>query len=158
MNLFEINGFLRDLIESATNPETGEINSQLSSEIEDLTIERDNKVEYLALLKKELEYKSEALHEECEILKARKKIVDKKCEWIRLYLSTILNGQNFETPRVVISWRKSESLQIDNENLLPAEYYRYTESVDKLKIKEALKSGVQIDGCQIVAKNHIQIK
>lgn len=158
MNLFEINHEIRCLVDNCVDAETGEISPDIAEEIKELAIDKERKIEYLALLKKECEYESEALADEIKILQARKKTIENKCVWIKSYLSSVLNGEKFETPRVSISWRKSEILHIDNENLLPPKYYKYTESVDKIKIKDDLIKGEEILGCKIITKNNIQIK
>lgn len=158
MNLFEINHEIRYLVDNCVDTETGEILPDVADEINELAIDKERKIEYLALLKKECEYESEALADEIKILQARKKITENKCVWIKSYLSSVLNGESFKTPRVIITWRKSERVKIENENLLPHEYYKYKESVDLEKIKAALKAGISIDGCKIVEYKNIQVK
>jgi methylthioribose-1-phosphate isomerase len=65
-----------------------------------------------------------------------------------------------KTPLIKINFRKSESVIVMDVNDLPAEYkvVKVTEQADKVKIKDALKKGEQILGCELVINQNIQIK
>lgn len=59
-----------------------------------------------------------------------------------------------------ISFRASERTIIDDEKLIPEEYItkKVVESIDKTKLKTALKNGVEIVGARIEKIQNIQIK
>lgn len=54
--------------------------------------------------------------------------------------------------------RKSSSVEVEDVNLLPNEFktIKITETANKTAIKEALKAGKEIEGCQI--KEHLNLK
>ena len=69
------------------------------------------------------------------------------------------DGKKFETARVRLSWRSSESVEVNGIDALPDEYLRFKDpEPDKTKIKAALKAGVELKGCMLVAKQNLQIK
>jgi len=63
-----------------------------------------------------------------------------------------------KTPIVKINFRKSETVEID-ENL-SEEYIKttITTAPDKIKIKQAIKDGIVVYGARIVEHKNIQIK
>jgi hypothetical protein len=65
-----------------------------------------------------------------------------------------------ETPLIKLSFRKSESVEVDDINSLPAMYktIKLTETPDKKLIKDSLKLGKEIPGCKLVENNNLQIK
>lgn len=57
-----------------------------------------------------------------------------------------------------ISLRCSTAVNITDETAIPAEYIKVETSVDKMRIKEALKSGEVITGAELVTNQSIQIR
>jgi hypothetical protein len=79
----------------------------------------------------------------------------------RLSEALLLYGvEKIETPEVKISFRKSEIVDIQHEDLIPAEYIetKVTQSPSKTKIKEAIKEGLSVPGAALIVKQNIQIK
>ena len=65
------------------------------------------------------------------------------------------------TPLIKISFRTSESVEIDNLDLIPNEYKVIPEAkprADKKAIKEAIKNGIDIQGAYIQQNKSLQIK
>lgn len=152
-NLYEINNQILDCVDM----ETGEIVDM--DKLQELQLEFDQKVEGVACWIKNLLSEAKALKEEKDNLAARQKACENKAESLKQYLQTALGGQKFKTPKVSISYRKSESVQVDDMSKLEDDYLKYKEpEVDKTKIKQALKAGVKLQGVQLVEKQNIQIK
>ena len=59
-----------------------------------------------------------------------------------------------------ITTRKSESIEDLDVNSLPKEYkvIKIVETADKVKLKEAIKSGVKIEGVELKVNNNLRIK
>ena len=75
------------------------------------------------------------------------------------YLSGYLCGEKFKTPRVSISYRKSESVEVQDISKLNEEYLKFSDpEVDKTKVKKALKDGIELSGVVLVQNNNIQIR
>lgn len=70
-----------------------------------------------------------------------------------------LEIDKIETEAGKISYRKSSSVEIIDENLIPNEFIKIIEEkkIDKLAIKEALKDK-EVTGCKLNIKYNIQIK
>jgi hypothetical protein len=154
MKLFEINEAIADLI----NFETGEI---LDVEaFDNLKLERQDKLTNIALLYKNMTSDAKQLKELEKEYSDRRKRCEKTAEWCKETLARELAGEKFEdeNKRFKISWRKSEKVEITNEDVIPAEYVKQTISFDKLAMKDAMKNGNVIDGVQLVKTQSIQIK
>lgn len=164
MKLYEIDNELRALLESTViDEETGEILDGFDPEkFEQLTLERNKKLEGIALFIKELSYEEEALKAEAKKLNERAKAKHNKAQSLVNYLATSLLGNNqlkFETDKVALSFRKSEVVEVD-ETLIPKKYFnkKVDYVLDKIGIKKLLKAGAKIKGAQLMEKQNLQIK
>ena len=65
-----------------------------------------------------------------------------------------------KTPTLKINFRKSESVDIADLNLLESEYKKVTitETADKTAIKDAIKNGIQVTGAVLKTNLNLQIK
>lgn len=136
--------------------ETGEIID--ADKLEQLQMQFSEKVEGIALWIKNLLAEAKMIKEEKDNLAARQKACENKAESLKKYLASALCGEKFKTPKVSISYRKSEAVEIEDVSLLSDEYLKFKPEADKTKIKEALKSGTAVIGASLVEKNNIQIK
>ena len=152
-SLYEIN----EAILSCIDLESGEI---LDDEaLEALQMERKEKLENVGLWIKNLAAESTALAAEIKTLTERKRAKENKTESLIGYLTSALQGERFETPKLSVSWRKSESVNIEEGAILPDEYLVPVEPrADKTLLKKALKDGAVICGVELISKQNIQIK
>ena len=90
----------------------------------------------------------------------RQKRLEKKAESLKGYLAYALQGEKFSTPRIAMSWRKSESVLIPDEALLDDRFVNVTmvKKPDKKLIKDTLKAGREVPGAELVTKQNLQIK
>jgi hypothetical protein len=153
MNLYEIDAAILECVDV----ETGEIFDV--DKFEELSLTRDAKVENVCLWIKNLKAEAEALKVEKDAFAQRQKAAENKMESLKRYISGYLEGAKFETARVKVSFRKSESLEISEDANIPEEFLKYKEpEVDKVGLKKALKDGMQFDGVSLVQNQNIQIK
>lgn len=164
MTLFEINEELREILDFLeVDEETGEVTSNVNFDrLNELTLERDRKLEGIGLYAKELMVEIDALKEEVDNLKNRIKSKTNKLERLKGYISFNLNLNGdirFETPKIVLSFRKSKAVNVD-ENSLPKQYFVKKVELypDKVAIKKLLESGKKIRGALLVEKQNLQIK
>lgn len=137
--------------------ETGEIID--AEKLEQLQLTRDDKVEGIALWIKNLLSDADAIKSEEEKLAQRRKANENKAKNLKEYLSKFLNGQKFKTPKVSISYRKSESVEVTDISKLDDDYLKFAEpTVDKAKVKKALKAGTVLQGVSLVENQNIQIR
>lgn len=158
--LYDINADLEILL-SQVDEETGELLIDPEA-LDALTMERAEKLEGMALTVKNWTAEADAIRAEEKALAERRQRLEKKRDSLTRYLQQVLAGEKFETPRVIVSWRKSKSVEIDEaafwEN--PAEaYIRYKEpEVNKQAVTAALKNGEIIPGALLVEKASMTIK
>lgn len=152
-NLYEINQAIIDCVDE----ETGEIID--IENLNDLQMQFDEKVENIACFIKNLLADAKAIKEEEYNLASRRKSYENKAASLKEYLSDVLNGQKFKTAKVSISYRKSESVDIENMKDVPEEYIKIAEpTVDKASAKKAMKSGIEIPGLRLAESKNIQIR
>lgn len=162
-SLYEINNeieqAINDILESQDS-ETGEVDESLVHVLEDLQMQRNEKIDNIGAYIKNLTAEANMLKEEENALKARREAKEKKAESLKNYLSSVLDGERFESARVVCSWRKSDSVEVEDVELLPDEFKVVKTKIEpnKAEIKKALKSGTEVRGAWLIEKNNIQIK
>ena len=165
MKLYEINDAIYKLLnQEIMDPETGEIlDINGFDQLKELEVAREEKIENTALFIKNLDADVVALKEEEKKLAERRKAKENKLNWTKRFLDEFLKSEDvakFETPKVKLSFRKSESVNIFEAGILPDEYVREkTEYVpDKTAIKKAIKSGTVVDGAELVVNMNLQVK
>lgn len=153
MNLYEIDSAIMTLVD----PETGEVSD--FEKLDELTMEREEKIENVALWIKNLKADAEAYRAEKEAFAEREKAAKKRAESLTEWLKNALGGQKFTTTKCAVSFRKSTAVEITDENLLPEEFRRHKESwePDKKALKAALAEG-EVAGAELVERLGITIK
>ena len=144
MNIFDIDEAIMECIDL----DTGEIIDV--EKLDALQMQRDQKVENVALWIKELTAEADALKAESQKLAKRKQIAENKINSLKSYLRMALDGQKFETAKAVVSFRKSKSVEIDNLGLLTPEYLSYSDpKPNKTAIRKAINDGKDVAGAHI---------
>lgn len=162
MQLYKIVKSIQKVFEAPTgdviDSETGEVFNK--KYLDNLRIAKNRKIENIACWIKNLQAEIEAYKKEEENFRIRRKQAENRIENLKWYLTEWIPGEKIETPRAKISWRKSEVVNILDENLIPSGYksQKITEIIDKKEIKRAMRSGVVVAGADIQVKENIQIK
>ena len=94
-----------------------------------------------------------------ELKKSRLKTID-RLETTVSNAMQLYQIEKLETTTLKISFRKSESVEIDNEGDIPAQFLKekITYTIDKVAIKEAIKKGEVVIGARLQQNKNIQIK
>lgn len=162
-NLYEIIQSLENL--DFINMETGEVNTQM---LDDLQIARDEKIKNIALFIKNLQAESKAIKEEEKSLAERRKAKENKADSLFDYLDNMLKIAHIdrkEYPQVVLSFRKSTTIEVQETDFLKWVYEN--NRLDLLRIKPpevdktAIKNQLKIESIpfvDIVEKQNLQIK
>lgn len=156
-SIYQIRREIEDF-EYECDPETGELLNAL--EWDKLNMAYEEKVENIACFIKNLTSDIADFKAEEANLAARRKALERKAEFLKRLLLDNMDGQKFSTVKCAVSFRKSEAVQVDDVNHIPAEMLRIktTYEPDKTAIKAAIKSGREINGCKLVENTSIQIK
>ena len=152
MNLYEIDQGILECIDF----ETGEVIDP--DRLEDLQMERSQKIENVVLWIKNLESDALAIKAEKDALADREAKCKKKAEQLKEWLGKALEGQKFSTARCAVSFRKSEKTEVFDAGMVPSEYTKTKIEPDVAAIKKALKEGLEISGCRLVESQNVQIK
>lgn len=141
--------------------ETGEILNFES--VDALAGTFEEKAESVACYIKNLDAFAGDLKAEEANLAERRKSAEKRVENMKKYLTSCLDAvgrDKVETAKVRVSFRKSVSVSIDDEQALPADFVVETVSTkpDKTAIKKAIQAGQEIAGASLVENRNIQIK
>lgn len=159
MTLFDIDQRIIELVD----PETGELLDYEAFAA--LQMEREKKLESIAMWVKDLTATAAAISEEIKVLQDRKRHAEAKAQRLKEYLDRALDGQKFSTPRCSVSYRASSKVQVDpyfvawalendRDDLLrtkPAE-------PDLKAVKAALDAGEEIPGAEIVKTSSLGVK
>lgn len=159
MTIYEIDQAIMECVDL----ETGEVID--TEKLNDLQMERDAKIENVALWIKELKAESEAIKNEKQALADRQRVAENKAESLKNWLAYALNGEKFKTAKCSISYRNSESVEVTEEGLeaLMREHedlltYKAPEP-NKKAIKDAIKNdGLTVAGIQLLQKTSTIIK
>lgn len=159
MTLYEIDSAIVGLVDD----ETGEITDEQLFDA--LQMERDAKIENIGLYYKDLTAEAKAIKEEEQALAARRKAAEAKAERLKHLLDYALQGQKFSTPRLKVSYRKSQTVEVSDGFVAWADEHRpdllvYADpKPSKTAIKDAIKhGGIPEDMARIESHENISIK
>lgn len=165
MKLYELANDYVALMQAIDNDELPE--ECIADTLEAITGEIEIKADNIACMLKNIEAEVKAIKEEEANLATRRKTKEKTYERLKEYLSTTLQSLSIdkvETARNKITFRKSESVEIDDTFIEWAQENREdllkysAPTADKTEIKKILKGGAELQGAQLISKQNIQIK
>lgn len=161
MNLYEIDKSILEL----ADPETGEITDW--AKLEELQMEREKKLENVALWCKDLKAQAAAIREEEAALANRRKVIEVMIESRERYLEGALQGRKFETARCFVSFRRSQRVEITDERAA-VNWARENErhdliaytlpAIKKGDLGPLLKAGEIIPGAKLTEKVNVLVK
>lgn len=161
MTLYEIDEQIRNCIrideKSAVDTLTGEVIDL--KQLDELAMERSQKIKNIALWYKNLVADARALKDEETAFAIRRKTAENKAEQLKSYLANVLDGEKVKETEFAIGWRKSKAVTITDEKKLPEIFLiAQPPKVDKTAIGKALKDGEYVPGAELIENMNIQIK
>lgn len=159
----QLEATLNELYSHIDDDGSVDIPEDISEQLETLQIDRRDKIEGITLYIKSQIAMADAIKAEEKALAIRRKQHEAKAESLKKYLASSMQRADetkFETARCKLSFRKSETLEIIDESLIPLEYKtaEIVYTISKNDIKTAIKEGKEIDGAVIITKQNLQIK
>lgn len=167
--LYEINSDIEKLLdedgiikvddENVVDMETGEVFS-LTERLDALAIEKEEKIESVAIYLDDLNVKTAQLDEKIKYLQKLKKSVTSQVERLHGYLLYATNNKGLVTKNISVKVNKSERVIIDNEELVPEEFIKtkIETSPDKTAIKKAIKDGADFEFAHLQTCYNVDIK
>ena len=161
-SLYEIDQAILDCCDM----ETGEIIDP--EKLTALQMERDRKLEGVALWVKDLNYEAQMVKEEADKLTARKKSLDNKIASLKAWLLWALDGEKLKTPRCNVYQTHSQKVVIDDEKALidmfmssPSgeKFLRMKDpEIDKNALKDSMKQGYEYEFAHLETTESVVIK
>ena len=153
MNIFNE----EDLMSMCSYDYTDEFNEAM---FEGLRIERDRKIENIALWVIEDEAMAKSIKEQENKLKERREILEQRIEKRKEFLRYIAEGKKLKTDRVTVSYRTSKVVKITNEEIIPIKYktVKTAVSVSKDDIKKDLQAGKTVEGAELETRISTLVK
>lgn len=153
MRLYEIDEAILNCIDT----DTGEILD--ADKLNALQIEREKKLENVALWIKNLTSDAEALKAEKQAFAERQKAAENKAESLKKWLTEALAGEKFKTTKVAVSFRKTKSVEVADIWKLDDSFVKYAEPTpDKAAIKKAIEAGQEVAGATLVENVSCSVK
>lgn len=162
MNLYDIDNKLAAILDLGddlfVDTESGDVVSL--EEIEALEMTREDKVEGCGLWIKNKSAELDAIKAEAKKLSERAATLSNRIEASKNRYQQYLAGEKVSTPRLSVSYRKTQAVEITNANLLHPDYLRTKTIVeaDKATIKDAIKAGIEVPGAVLVERQSMTIK
>ena len=161
--LYEIDQDILDCVDM----ETGEILD--TEKLDALQMEREAKLEGVALWIKDLRAEADAVKAEADKLTARKKALDSKVEGLKAWLAGALNDEKLKTARCNVYQTHSTRLNVIDEQSVvayiqthyrePELYLKFTlPDIRKDAVKTLIKDGAEIPGACLEATESVVIR
>lgn len=162
MTLYELTEQIRILSEQEwADPDTGEIlDEDVANALNALTLERDEKIENVALWYKDVLAEAEAIKAEERKLEIRRKGKERLAESLKRYLDYALAGQKFSSPRVAISFRNvvNGKTVIDDPAKIPMAFQKVVTEPIKSEISKAIKAGLEVPGAHLEDSHSVLVR
>ena len=152
-NLYEIDTQITECFDA----DTGELLD--AEKLENLMIEKENKLENVALWIKNLKADAAMYKAEKTAFAERQAAAERKAESLTEWLKNALNGQKFKTEKAEVSFRKTSKVEVLDIWELNEDFVKYSDPTpDKAAIKRAIKAGEEVNGAKLIDDISISIK
>lgn len=169
MKLYELSDIYKSFLDAM---EAGEITDAeaIADTLESLDATFNDKADAVACMIKGLDAEAAAIKAEAAALTERAKAKANRAEWLRGYLSNNMlrmGLSKIETPRVKLTFRKSEAVEILDEMAFIEQlqkdgndqYLSYkAPTINKIELKAAIKAGAEFIGAALVERQNLQVK
>lgn len=161
-SIFQISTELQTIVNQIIET-GGEITPEIEQSLQISEAELETKSVKYGYAIKQMEFDNKAIDDEIKRLQAMKKTRTNAIDRLKNVLSTTMQSfdiPEIDTPTMKINFRKSTSVEIIDEEKIPAEFVtiKQTTTVRKVDIKKALKDGDKVAGAQLVENQNLQIK
>lgn len=139
-------------------------NEEIDEQIFNDTLEAmgtEEKIESYCKIIKQLQNDSEMFKSEIARLTERKRTADNSIERMKSALLAYMqaSGQaKIKAGIFAVATSNSQAVNITDENLIPADFVSLTPKIEKAKIKEQLKAGLEIPGAELITNTGVRIR
>lgn len=152
-NLYEIDTQITECFDA----DTGELLD--AEKLENLMIEKENKLENVALWIKNLKADAAMYKAEKTAFAERQAAAERKAESLTMWLKNALDGKKFKTEKAEINFRKTQKVEVLDIWELNEDFVKYSDPTpDKAAIKRAIKAGEDVKGAKLIDDISMTIK
>lgn len=119
------------------------------------------KLEGYAMVLKNIESDIAGIKAEEKRLADRRKSMESNIARIKENVADTLStveGNRVKTEKFTFSFRKSTSVQIENDAAIPPQFIKVEKTISRAELAKALKAGEQIEGAQLVENQSLSIR
>lgn len=160
-SIYELNKDYAELSAMLEAAETEEEIQEIQDTLEMINVSIEEKLENTGKFIKNTESDITGIKAEIERLTAMKKTKENFVERLKNNVEFALKEKGLETLTVgtfKAGYRKSESVEIINLDVIPADFTKVEIKADKTAIKKALKAGETVEGAEIKVNQNFYIK
>ncbi len=165
ISVFDIKQEYRALEEltNEMNPDTGEFlnnEEQINALLNELNDTKEQKLEAIEYLKREIKGKVDTVKEEVTRLTNKRKSFEKTIEKLKDLQTELLDGEKLKTDRFTFSFRTSKSIKADDsqmEQLSDTGFVKTSYSWNKTAIKDYLKDNTS-QFFEVVEKTSLSVR
>ena len=167
-SLYDISNEIREIYNKLENgegfdPETGEVNPEVQNALVLSQQNLEAKGIDIGYVIKSFDDQIDIYDREIKRLSEIKDQMEKREEWLKNNLTNAMLEFGIKEIRgktLKINFRKSESVNIDDVDIdtLDDRFKRVKVEIDKTAIKQALKSGEQVEGARLAENQNLQIR
>lgn len=153
--LYELNGALLQLQRMIEDGAEG-----LDDTLESIELAVGEKLEGYAMVIKNIESDIEGLKAEEKRLAERRKTMENSVTRMKQSMADALltvEGNRLKTDKFTFSFRKSTSVQIEDENLIPAEFVKVTKTISRSELAKRLKDE-DVPGASLIENQSLSIR
>lgn len=139
------------------------LQQQLDSYLEKLGLQEGAKADSVAAIIRQSVARINYLKEEEQRIKNRRQSAEKQLARTKAYFQGVMEFHGLKSIKgesSTLSIRRSEQVVVNNPEYIPENFKRIKTTIeaDKAAIKEALKSGEEIEGCYIVENFSLNVR
>ncbi|MCF6464174.1 siphovirus Gp157 family protein [Clostridium sp. Cult1] len=158
--LYELAEMYRNIQDLINDDETG--TETLENALNQIEGDINSKAENMAKLIRSIDGDIETLKAEEKRLANRRKTLENKQKNIKNYLEMQLKTMKIDkvkTPLFTVAIQNNApSVKIIDENAIPEDFFKYTKSIVKKDILEALKNGEEVPGAELKQTKSLRIR
>lgn len=162
MTLFEMNAEVERLMNQLCDPETGEINEETYDALQQLEIDKSEKIDDWCYFLKQKKAELDAAKSILDNAKERYEAMESTYKRLKGRFEILMEGEKFKSSFNTVYYRTNESVVLDegvDVRDVDDEYLTYQAPLlDKNRIKSALKLGEKIKGVHLQESTSMIIK
>ena len=157
-SLYELDAEIDAIWHMIDASESDEIPEDLDKQLEELELEKEQKLENICKWRANLLGDIDAFKLEEKRIAEQRKSKERLAEKLKDILGNQLGeGNKGSFGTFSLSWRKSQRVVVTDESLVPDDYAVYKRDINKTELKKALASG-EVPGAEIETAMNLQIK